>query len=83
MSFYHHGYANAVGTKGFIYAGNELTILVLSLYFIVGCYIYYLKQYRNYLLLLLAFLGISFLITSKTVLAGVLLVFFIQIWRYR
>ncbi|MBC2838236.1 O-antigen ligase family protein [Robiginitalea sp. SC105] len=74
MSFYFHGYANAVGTKGFIYAGNELTILVLSLHFIIGSYWYYKQEYRKYLGLFLVFLAISFLITSKTVLIGVLVV---------
>src|SRR5690606_26495935 len=38
MSFYYHGYGNAVGTKGYIYAGNELTLLIVTLGFISACY---------------------------------------------
>lgn len=77
MSFYFHGYGNAVGTKGFIYAGNELTILVLTLGFLLACYLKQKKNYLSSILMLFIFLLFSFLITSKTVLGGVLIVFLI------
>ena len=40
MAFYNHGYNNAVGTRGYIYAGNELTILLLAISFAIGLYLY-------------------------------------------
>jgi hypothetical protein len=79
MAFYFHGYANAVGTKGFIYAGNELTILVLALFFIIGAYYFQKKQYSLFIAYFLVFVIISFLITSKTVLLGVLIVLLIPL----
>lgn len=79
MAFYFDGYPNAIGTKGFIFAGNELTILVLSIYFIINVHFYFLKQYRNYFFFFLIFILLSFLITSKTVLFGVFLVFIIPL----
>tara|TARA_B100000378_G_scaffold118180_2_gene94748 strand:- start:822 stop:2009 length:1188 start_codon:yes stop_codon:yes gene_type:complete len=77
MSFYFHGYGNAVGTRGFIYAGNELTILVLTLGFLIASYLKQNKYYKIFVLSLFIFLIFSFLITSKTVLGGVLVVFLI------
>ncbi len=79
MAFYHHGYGNAVGTKGFIYAGNELTILTLTLAFIISVHFYLNKAYKNFFLALFAFLGFAFLITSKTVIAGIIIVFLIPV----
>lgn len=79
MAFYNHGYGNAVGTRGFIYAGNELTILVLTLGFMIAMYFYQKKLYKKYLFLFLIFLLFSFLITSKTVLGGVTIVFLIPL----
>lgn len=77
QAFYHEGYANATGTKGFIWAGNELTILVLSLAFLIfNFYNQQGKHFRN-ILLFGIFAVLSFTITSKTVLAGVILVFLI------
>ena len=75
MSFYHHGYGNAVGTKGFIYAGNELSILVLCLAFIIAIYFKERKQLRAVIYFGMIFLLFAFLITSKTVIFGVLLMF--------
>lgn len=75
MAFYNHGYNNAVGTKGFIYAGNELTILILSLGFSIASYFYLNKRIKPFLLCLALFFGFSFFIVSKTVLLGVILVF--------
>lgn len=77
MAFYFHGYGNSVGTRGFIYAGNELSILVLALGFIISCYYKYREKYFNYFVFLIVFLVFSYLITSKTVLAGVFFVFLI------
>ncbi len=79
MAFYHHGFDNAVGTRGYIFAGNELTILVLALAFIIGSYQYHNKKYKQFVLSLLVFLAISFLITSKTVLGGTIIVFLIPV----
>jgi len=77
QAFYYEGYANASGTKGFIYAGNELTILVLALAFLISNYYkQHEKHFRN-LIIFSVFLLISFTITSKTVLAGVVIVFLI------
>lgn len=77
MSFYFHGYNNAVGTRGFIYAGNELTILVLTLGFLTASYLKQNKYYKLFVINLFLFLFFAFLITSKTVLGGVLVVFLI------
>lgn len=79
MAFYNHGYSNAVGTKGFIYAGNELTIMVLAVGFIIAVYFYKKEAYRKFLAAFFCFLLFSFLITSKTVLGGVLIVFLIPV----
>lgn len=79
MAFYHHGFNNAVGTRGYIFAGNELTILVLALAFIIGVYLYHNKKYKHFVFTLLVFLMISFLITSKTVLGGTIIVFLIPV----
>lgn len=79
MAFYHHGFSNAVGTRGFIFAGNELTILVLALGFIIGMYFFKKGDFKRYLLFFAIFLVISFLITSKTVLGGVVIVFIIPV----
>ncbi len=79
MAFYNHGYGNAVGTKGFIYAGNELTILILSLAFAVASYYYLNKKTKPFLLCLLLFFVFSFLVVSKTVLLGTVLVFLMPI----
>lgn len=75
MSFYHHGYGNAVGTKGYIYAGNELSILVLCLAFITAIYLKEKKQILKVIFSGIIFLFFAFLITSKTVIFGVLLMF--------
>ena len=79
MAFYNHGYGNAVGTRGYIFAGNELTILVLTLGFMIAMYFYQQGMYKKYIFLFLLFLIFSFLITSKTVLGGVALVFVIPV----
>jgi hypothetical protein len=79
MAFYNHGYKNAVGTKGFIYAGNELTIMVLTVGFIMALYFFKREEYRNYLITFASFLLFSFLITSKTVLGGIIIVFLIPL----
>lgn len=76
-AFYFEGYGNATGTKGFIYAGNELTILVLAIGFVIASHYRYLKQHKKNILFFIIFLLFSFTITSKTVLAGVVLVFII------
>lgn len=75
QAFYFHGWGNAVGTKGFIYAGNELTILVLTIGFIMAAYLRYKRKHFVFLIVLVMFLLFAFLITSKTVLAGVVIVF--------
>lgn len=79
MAFYNHGFSNAVGSRGYIYAGNELTILVLALAFIMGTHLYYNKKYVEWGFTFLVFMIISFLITSKTVLGGTILVFLIPV----
>ena len=79
MAFYYHGFQNAVGTRGFIYAGNELTILVLTLAYIMAVYTYYNKMYRKYFILFLSYLFFAFCIASKTVIGGVLVVFLIPV----
>ncbi len=75
--FYHAGYENALGTKGFIYAGNELTILVLALGFLIAAYFKQNRKHVTNLIFFLCFLFFAALITSKTVLAGVFIVFLI------
>lgn len=77
QAFYFEGYGNASGTKGFIYAGNELTILVLAIGFVIASHHRYLNQNKKNILFFILFLLFAFAITSKTVLAGVILVFLI------
>lgn len=79
MAFYNHGFNNAVGTKGFIYAGNELTILLLSVGFSIASYHYLNKRFKHYFLCFALFFLFSFLIVSKTVLVGVIMVFLIPV----
>lgn len=79
MAFYHHGFKNAVGTKGFIYAGNELTILMLALAFIIGSYYIQIRNYFRYSIMLFVFLVLSFFVTSKTVIGGTFVVFLIPL----
>lgn len=79
MAFYNHGYNNAVGTRGYIFAGNELTILVLAIGFLIAVYFFEKKNYKKYFFSFLIFLIISFLITSKTVLGGVIIIFLIPV----
>ena len=79
MAFYNHGYNNAVGTKGYIFAGNELTIMVLAVGYIIAVYYWQKEAYRKFVLAFFCFLVYSFLITSKTVLGGVMIIFLIPI----
>lgn len=79
MAFYNHGFNNALGTRGFIYAGNELTILVLALGFILASYTFIHKEYTKYFMCFFLFFLFSFLLTSKTVLGGVFIVFMIPV----
>lgn len=76
-AFYHEGYGNATGTKGFIYAGNELTILTLVLGFIISTYFKHQGKHFKNLFLFIIFLLLAFSMTSKTVLGGVVFVFLI------
>jgi hypothetical protein len=75
MAFYNHGYGNAIGTKGFIYAGNELTFMLLLLSFIIAIWTWREKQFKAYIGTFLCSFTIAFLLTSKTSIAGVLLVY--------
>lgn len=77
MAFYNHGFNNPIGTKGYIYAGNELTILTLALAFIIGIYFWQNKNYKMYAVFFISFITISFFITSKTIIGGTILVFLI------
>ncbi|MDT0606244.1 O-antigen ligase family protein [Croceitalea rosinachiae] len=79
MAFYNHGFNNPIGTKGYIYAGNELTILTLALAFIIGIYVWQKKNYKMYGAFFLFFLTLSFFITSKTIIGGTILVFMIPL----
>ncbi|MGK2862155.1 MAG: O-antigen ligase family protein [Chitinophagaceae bacterium] len=79
MAFYNHGYASEVGTRGFIYAGNELTILVLAIGFIIATYFYQKSEVKRFLIFFGIFMVFAFLITSKTVLAGVFIIFLIPV----
>ncbi len=86
-AFYYEGYPNAAGTKGYIYAGNELTILVLALGFVIASYLYQKKRHLLNALFFAAFLLFAFLITSKTVVGGVTIIFLIPYissvkWRF-
>lgn len=74
-AFYFEGYGNEVGTSGFIYAGNELTILILALGFIIGSYLKHKKRHFVFCFIFVLFILFAFLVTSKTVLGGVLVVF--------
>src|SRR5690606_35664825 len=77
MAFYNHGYSNALGTKGFIYAGNELTILLLAISFAIALWFYLNKQFKKYFIYFGLVMFFAFLMTSKTALGGVLIVFLI------
>lgn len=86
-AFYYDGFPNAAGTKGYIYAGNELTILVLVLGFLISCHCYQKKQHLKNVFFFLVFLVFAFLITSKTVVGGAAIVFLIPYlssikWRF-
>lgn len=76
-AFYYEGYANATGTKGLIYAGNELTILVLSIAFIMFNYFKYKKEHFKNIFVFGVFMFLAFTMTSKTVLGGIVIVFLI------
>src|SRR5690606_23036304 len=65
MAFYNHGYSNAIGTKGFIYAGNELTILLLAIGFSIALWCYVNKQFKSYFLFFGLIMFFAFLMTSK------------------
>ncbi|MEH6704704.1 MAG: O-antigen ligase family protein [Galbibacter orientalis] len=75
MAYYNHGYSNAIGTRGYIYAGNELTILLLAITFPIALNYYLNKDYKKFFLLFGLTLFYAFLMTSKTVLGGVLIIF--------
>lgn len=79
MAFYNHGFANAIGTKGYIYAGNELTVLLLSLGFVIASYLFLKKEFKKYFLFFFLFFFFSYLMISKTILIGVLIVFLIPV----
>ncbi len=72
-AFYHLGFANELGTKGFIIAGNELSLLVLVLYAILGRY--YFKTKKKFFLVSSIFFLLSLSIASKTSMGGVILIF--------
>lgn len=76
-AFYYDGFSNAAGTKGYIYAGNELTILVLTLAFLISAYLWNNNRHITNGLFFMLFLVFAFLITSKTVIGGVVIVFLI------
>lgn len=87
-AFYYEGYGNAAGTKGFIYAGNELTILVLVIAFIMVNHFRYLGKHTHNIFFFIVFLFFAFAITSKTVIGGVALVFLIPYissirWKFK
>lgn len=80
MAFYNEGFQNEIGTRGFIFAGNELTILILALGFIIGMYFFQKGAFKKFLLFFGGFLLISFFITSKTVIGGVVIVYMIPLF---
>lgn len=77
MAFYNEGYNNAIGTRGYIFAGNELTILLLAISFPLATNFYLNKEFKKYFLLFIVIMVFAFLMTSKTVLGGVIIVFLI------
>lgn len=86
-AFYYDGYPNAAGIKGYIYAGNELTVLVLVLGFLIAAHLRQSGAHFKNLLFFGVFLLFAFLITSKTVVGGVAVVFLIPYigslkWRF-
>src|SRR5699024_5253380 len=75
VAFYYEGYPHAVGTRGLIYAGNELAILNVSMAFIAASYYKEKQKYLHYGLFFILFMVFAFLMTSKTVMAGTVIVF--------
>lgn len=75
VAFYYEGYPHAVGTRGLIYAGNELAILNVSMAFIAASYYKEKQMYLHYGVFFILFMVFAFLMTSKTVMAGTVVVF--------
>lgn len=78
-AFYHHGYGNATGTKGYIFAGNELTILILAIAFITFSHLKAINKNKQGYMFLILFLFFAFIMTSKTMIGGVLIVYLIPL----
>ncbi len=65
-----------IGTRGYFYAGNEISALLLILSVILGYYYWEIKNSkRNFIWCLVMSLILGFLISSKTGMVGILLVF--------
>ena len=77
FSTYGQGGENSVGSKGYFYAGNEISALlvVFCAFFVASAYI---RNRLNYALMSILYISIGFLVSTKTaILASVLLVFLI------
>lgn len=73
-AFYNHGYGNAAGTKGFFYAGNELSVLILILMSFIMYYFLDKSKLRFYFYSALAVL-MSFIVSSKLLVLGMIIIF--------
>lgn len=76
FSTYGEGREVSVGSKGYFYAGNEISALAL-----IFCAFYvasaYLKNNLQFLLVAVLYLGIGFLISTKTALLSIVMLVFI------
>jgi len=70
---YEHG---NIGSKGFFYAGNELSALLIVLSAILGFKMWTLEKKKKYYLFLVLNLLAGLTISSKTAILGIILVFF-------
>ena len=70
---YEHG---DIGSKGFFFAGNELSALLIILSAIVGFRLWLHGKKKNYYLFLIFNLLTALTISSKTAILGIILVFF-------
>ena len=70
---YEHG---NIGSKGFFYAGNELSALLIVLSSILGFKLWSVGKKKKYYLFLVVNLLAGLTISSKTAILGIILVFF-------
>jgi len=69
-------YSGDIGTKGYIFSGNEIGATIISTGAIVLMYNLEKKDYKNFFLFSMLMLGIAALLTSKVSILGTILIIF-------